>query len=187
MFDETTQTLRGLKPRNEGWRLHHGQTSVQVMVQGSEVHSWRRESRGVEKHKKEPWICQPYRLFLQNADFLLEAILLEYPIELTAANMVSLLSTISIIILEWCTDRASVNYLVMRWLAMLVSAFPPHIWLHHEPCRSQALAPTKKHASFSKLMAALLSLSRILRVGRSFDDSRRASERVMRDNFIVVQ
>lgn len=155
-WDETSQKLvapaAGLL---KGEAASKGHKAVQTMMQSGRWTIQRSTAGGLNERLHKHVVKRAFVLDAADGNHLLEGILKRLPFDITnTAEMLQLCSANDVLMLSWCTDRASVNFVVLDWLFKRVEDLPKNIWPHAEPCNAHGIALVKSRASNCKSIAA---------------------------------
>ena len=129
--------------------------------------------------ESEPYLCRALLLERQTGDHLLAGLLRLHPWPFDDVAKIQLLCDggLRVIILTFAHDRASANFVVLRWLWQQIAAVPLAtcpIFPHAEACSLHGIHLVKHRPSVGKLvLGACFSWTRLLRSWRVCDMWRR--------------
>jgi len=176
-WDETSQRLRSIqKARLKGERVNQGQKHVQVMMQSG---CWILDSGGRDTQKR-PVIMRAAILEVCDSNHILEGLLRRLPFDVTdLGEMRAMAAKHDVVVVSWCADRASANFLVLDWLYKQMAVLPNNVWPHGEPCACHGIALVKgRSSSCKKIAGAAAGFAKLMR------DS--ATENALRDTLIEL-
>jgi hypothetical protein len=177
-WDETTQMAKNLlREVNPGERVSCGKVAVQVMMQTGRMLVYDVQTRQVSI--LEPLLCRPTYVERQTADFLLQGLVSAYPIKIEDdIAMEELLSNGKDVICTFSHDRASQNFVMLRWLFAklmrnVAGLSPPNIFAHAEPCALHGFQLVRSRPRFGKdVIAANASFTKFVQHWRTSDQWR---------------
>ena len=138
--------------------------------------------------------CQPFfvkglQLKLQNADFLLEAMLKSMPIDPSDVDMLSdLASKQECLLLTWCCDRASANLSSLKWLfhQLASPSVDSSIMACAELCAAHGVALVKSRAVMGKsLVQVASSFTWLTKNWRLMESMRDSVVKFINENLVV--
>ena len=189
-WDETSQRLRPLRVKSlKGERQPQHQASVQMMVQQGllTVYLYQRSDWLVAS--RSPYFVKGLLLQKQNADFLLQAILQSFLVDLLDVALINdLASTQEAIIINLCCDRASPNILLAKTMFKILSspAVDSSILGHLEPCGAHGVALVKARAAMSKdISSSCSSFTCLTKNWRFMEELRNTTIRIVEKNLKV--
>lgn len=171
-WDETSQRLPGFGRCFAGdeARGASGQTRREVIVQHGQMFRFVVGHRAPLECRQEPFFFKAGVVENTKANTLLEAIIRQYPIDVTnVAEFHHLVSRCRVLLLCWGCDRAASNIVVVRWFFQMIERCSPvQVLPHAEPCNAHgaALAKSRVRAS-ARITGALVSFAKLLRDGKT--------------------
>ena len=190
-WDETTQKIRNaLGPQLRGEKRSDARVASQSLMQSGRVIVYESlAAGGFCLSAPEPILCRGTFLQSTSADMILEAILKRYPLPLDDAEaMAAALSGDSLLLLTFAHDRASANFVALRWLFQRVAlpSLPKTVFAHAEACVLHGLQLARTRPAVGKtLVGATFSLTRFLRSWRSRESLRAELIALVRSRLLV--
>jgi hypothetical protein len=192
-WDETSQRLRAICKRLlPGLRQPTFSAASQVMVFSGSVMLWTKTGTGdgiwkcTETH---PYFNRSVRLAGQSAEFILEALLKLWPLNILDPCVAEQIDRDhEVFIITISCDRASANFKAISYLIGEVLAMKlPRILIHTEPCGLHGVAIVKSRSPpLKKMGAAFYSLTRWLRVYSNMTDLTTAVHAIIEGGGVVV-
>ena len=163
-WDETQQRVRAVAAVRKGIKISKALVGSQVYVVSGDVCSVRelRDQGDYIATERTAWRSRSLRLQDQDTDMILEAALRSLPIDLRDGEAVAdILMHNELLIIVIGADRASPNYLALKWLCYYAAAVlrQSRICVHLEPCSVHGVALVRVRSPACKdILAALLSI-----------------------------
>ena len=188
-FDSTSQRIRAVSTRRANMaKLRYAQTLEHILMQGGFVVSVRFKGAAVTAVSKAPYLVGACVLQGHNTNDLLEAVLPRMPLPLEELwTMRSLVAGVGgMMNIQFCLDRASVNFRACRYIWKLAQDWMGVI-MFHEPCNAHGIPLSNSRSSYGKTSGvALCSLSKIFRDAGSLEQLTDALMAEVGDERIIV-
>ena len=107
------------------------------------------------------------------------------PFDSSSADFLRILVKNDTVIIQFCTDRASANFAVVRYIFYILKKLPITVLGHHELCWPHGVALAKGRSATMKVVPAVLSLGKILRVGRDYRTAFEIAAEISKSNVVV--
>ena len=172
-WDETQQRVRAVEAVRKGIKISKALVGSQVYVVSGDVCSVRelRDQGDYIATERTAWRSRSLRLQDQDTDMILEAALRSLPIDLRDREAVAdILMHNELLIIVIGADRASPNYLALKWLCYYAASVlrQSRICVHLETCSVHGVALVRVRSPACKdILAALLSFTRWIRIHKN--------------------
>ena len=192
-WDETSQRLKSMeRPRLDGEKGSGcAPVAIQEMVQSGSFSSMLACRGEVTASRQEPYFVRPVQLERGSADYLLEGILRNHPVDFgSQGRLRDVAASHDVVILAFTMDRASANFSLLTWLLNQVSrpGIPRNILFHAEQCVAHGIWLAKHRAQAGKvLLARSMTLTTLMRNWRTADAFRNALLTIVREFLTVVK
>jgi len=193
-FDGATQRTRPLKFQNsENANVGKQRELVHVFMQSGvfAIYQLLPGEKVSQKPDRYPWICRATTMTETTTNFTIEAMLRQLPFTFEDQQaMASLCKDSGDVHLIFGMDRASPNWLAMKWIFAFILAYHPRsLSASAEPCNGHGSALAKSRSGHVKRTSAVLnSFARLTRDQRARQAlSNTVDAQISQENVYVTQ